>query len=99
MGGHQWAGRDRVEQMTRCFDFPEIVLHDSSRQCGRYKDNSVCLPERQPDAATTDKAERSALKGYADYKAFRRGDKKRLSGISVIRAKGITIGPDGQVVE
>ncbi len=84
--------------MTRCFDFPGIVIHDNSRECGRYKQNSVCLPERQPDAATTDKAERSALEGYADYKAFKSGDKKP-DGVSVIRAKGITIGPDGQVVK
>ena len=71
--------------MTRCFDFPEVVIHDSSGQCPRYV-GGECHPEVVPDPPVDDE-QRHAIEAH---EAFLQGT---LGPVLRVPSKGVTIDP------
>jgi hypothetical protein len=68
---------------TKCYDFPEVVIHDSSGKCGRYQEGGTCHPLPTPVPPYTEDEE-DAMKGYEAFIA------NELEDPRLIKAKGDT---------
>ena len=83
--------------MTRCFDFPEVVIHDPSGQCPRYT-GGLCFPEPRPNPAK-DEVQIRAVKSYQAFRKAMAGDRDALGEVETIKAKGQAIDPQtGEVI-
>jgi len=80
--------------VSECYDFPEIVIHDSALTCGRYKDGGFCVPKRMPDPPETDE-QRRVLKAYHDFVKAMRGLPHTGRYRRGPRVRGKTVFPDG----
>jgi hypothetical protein len=63
------------KNLLHCYDFPEIVIHKSSGDCGRYKKGGACRPLPTPVKPYTDD-EKLAMEAYAEIMAHLEGRKK-----------------------
>jgi len=85
--------------MTRCFDFPEVVIHDGSGECGRYQEGGICHPEPRPNPAVTEEEIR-AVKTYHEFRKVLAGKPGDFDRLEPVKAKGQAVDPaTGEVIE
>jgi len=75
-----------------CYDFPEVVIHDPSYECGRYKKGGVCRPLPTPVEPYTEE-ERVAAKGYEMFQKMVHGEVPEGMKFALKEALGETLYP------